>query len=1438
MQWLVLVPARAALAVAISVVFLLPVARGETFFVRVSGNDNADGRSPATALRTIRAAAAKIFNPGDTVIVGPGTYEEGDIGPARSGIRGRPVTFRGDPSGQVTGDAPGPVRIVVSPPATTAFLLLGKRFVEIADFQIEGGSDAGIQVRASPDGTASVGITIRRVLVRGSAKRGIDLRGVGGSVQIEECEVRQNATGGVSVEGDGLTTTILLSNNRIEGNAGPGVFLRFVQAGNLVANQVRGNQGGGILLRAATLIEVRDNVFAANGEQALSAGVAEPVSDVVIEGNQAEGSDKTVFAVAGFGEVRLQENRLVGPSSQGGAGISIEAAGERPLSLLASNNHVEGAAGACFFVRDAAAATVMGNRGLSCGSNGIRFESVRSVTAVGNWLGSILGSGLLMNGGESADLRGNVVTVASGGGIVVNAGAVPLQSVRIAIGEVTGASGVGVSVRGAAAVRIFGATIRDGGGSGLNLREVDRVEIRRTEIARLGGTGLVIGSETDRGARSIRIASGRWNVLGGGGIKIWAGGSVTLSDLEVLDSGGPGISVDGQALPWIELVNNTVGMHQADGIFIRGALAGSLVNNRVFSNRQSGIILRATDRLFVGNNLVYANRGEGLGIGVGGELSTRTTVVFNTLYGNGLRGLRIDGPPTDSSVIEGGQVLNNIIAGNEGGGVAVARSAMRNFISGFNVNADGYAAGTRRNGFDIQEPPLFIDPAGPDGILGEEGFRDDDFRLAHRRTGQPRNSPAVDAASDLAETLGVSGGTTALDGGKDSGRADAGFHYELAESSLARTVPTPFMPVFVRAGGSDVNDGRSPSSALGTIRDALDVAVAGVTVVVGPGTYREGDIRIRNWSGRVTFLGDPSGFLTGDVPGPVLVDATGFDTGFVLLNGGPVSVRGFHVTGASQAGIQVRAGADEAEVVDNVVFSNQRRGIEINGANGVAVRNNLVYANGTGGIQVQASRDSVIEGNTVYANGANGVLVGVSSPDGAAPNTTVWRNIIAENGELVPGADGVQLKLEGNSREGFNSGYNVLWGRTPFAGNTPRSDSDLVTDPMFEDPPGADGVLGGQGFVDDDFRLTQATSNGKVSPAVDLEFDAMDSLGWGSTSKYGTPDFGPADAGYHYPLFHPRVRVGSPIFVRRSGDDRNDGSTAERAVRSVERAIELTQGTGWVVIGPGRHAVSALILGRQRSDADTLILWGDETGVLTGEPPGPVVLDFGGRRGVTLRGSAVVHGLWLVNARNAALRILGSASEVWVRHSIFCGNEGDGLWNAASGVDLINNLFFGNRGWGIRLTPKRGSGYVRLVNATVAQNASGGVWAVDRTRSHLQLRLANNVIAGNGGPGAMLYVGAQRAVPWGYNLNSDGYSKARVRGPGELSVMPKFEPELPALPPACPPPTALRLAATSPARDAGVSDVQSLGLVGRGTTQDGEPDQNPPDLGYHGLALP
>jgi parallel beta-helix repeat protein len=681
----------------------------------------------------------------------------------------------------------------------------------------------------------------------------------------------------------------------------------------------------------------------------------------------------------------------------------------------------------------------------------------------------------------------------------------------------------------------------------------------------------------------------------------------------------------------------------------------------------------------------------------------------------------------------------------------------------------------------------------------------------------------VDAGSAPVATLGING-STASGGYPDVGVADIGYHYAAAAAQHV-SVSTPYMPLFVRQDGNDVASGLDPSSALGTISAAGLRAVAGMTIVVGPGRYAEGDIRVKNRSGRVTFLADPSGVTTGDLPGSVLVDATGFDTGFVVVDSDNVTIRGFHVTGAQTAGIQVRAGANGARVLDNVVFSNQQRGIEIAGADTGTIRNNLVYANGTGGIRVAQSQGSVVVNNTVYRNGDVGILIGGSAGTDAAPGTSVLRNIVATNGKGV--------KVETNSFSGYVTGFNIV--PDGFAANTPRADSDFIDDPLFLDPNGSDGVLGGAGFPDDDFHLLQDSDI--VSPAVDVDFSTVNALASGSTRADGLPDLGSADAGYHYP-FLPIMPAASDVaqivFVRGAGSDADTGASPDHAYASVHQALGAMRGNGLIVIAPGTYREPKLRLGGRNGTGELTVLLGDEQGALTGDLPGHVTIDAGGSGTQTVTGPVLIDGVTWTGARGPGLRVVSSARGVTIRNSTFCGNADSGLVSTGDGVSVLNDLMFGNGGAGLDVRLRGVQQWTQVLNTTVAANEGPGITLRETTRGSSHALLYNNLVSGNGGSGITARTIGGAAPDAGSNLNTDGYGAGTVAASGDVTAAPQFT-GTPVRTIRCAGSTAFYVDPSSPAIDAGVGTAAEIGLGIRAVTRTGSADTGATDLGFHYL---
>ncbi len=124
---------------------------------------------------------------------------------------------------------------------------------------------------------------------------------------------------------------------------------------------------------------------------------------------------------------------------------------------------------------------------------------------------------------------------------------------------------------------------------------------------------------------------------------------------------------------------------------------------------------------------------------------------------------------------------------------------------------------------------------------------------------------------------------------------------------------------YVRKSGSDLNDGLSPEQAFKTIQHAVSECVrAGTTVYVGPGVYAE-RIKISRKSSRdlvsgtksdpIRLIADPTGKLTLDAPGEVVLDGRGVErVGFEIVDIKHWSIDGFSIRNQRDYGVYVIAG--------------------------------------------------------------------------------------------------------------------------------------------------------------------------------------------------------------------------------------------------------------------------------------------------------------------------------------------------------------------------------------------------------------------------------------------------------------------------------------------------------------------------------------------------
>jgi parallel beta-helix repeat protein len=274
-------------------------------------------------------------------------------------------------------------------------------------------------------------------------------------------------------------------------------------------------------------------------------------------------------------------------------------------------------------------------------------------------------------------------------------------------------------------------------------------------------------------------------------------------------------------------------------------------------------------------------------------------------------------------------------------------------------------------------------------------------------------------------------------------------------SPVGAPTPTPPPnPLFVRSSGNDANSGADPLSALRTIGRALDVAVSGSRIVVGPGTYEEAVNTARQGANpqALMFIADISGSQTGDRPGPVIIDASksSVSGGFSLSTVPGGLIDGFTITGGLQAGIHLRNRSNNFVVQNCVVFANEGDGILVEDSSGVLLLNNLIYANPGNGItlggNLSGSPDVRVMSNTITDNIGIGLLIG--TPALASPRAVVRNNIIQNN------LGDANVVAELTSDRTYSGAHNLVF---PGSYDPPalQAGTDLLLDARFIDPSGA-----------------------------------------------------------------------------------------------------------------------------------------------------------------------------------------------------------------------------------------------------------------------------------------------------------------------------------------------------------------------------------------------
>ncbi len=548
--------------------------------------------------------------------------------------------------------------------------------------------------------------------------------------------------------------------------------------------------------------------------------------------------------------------------------------------------------------------------------------------------------------------------------------------------------------------------------------------------------------------------------------------------------------------------------------------------------------------------------------------------------------------------------------------------------------------------------------------------------------------------------------------------------------------------------GNDRNDGLSPTSAVRTITTAAARARPGDTIVVGPGVYSESVVDPPGGQdGRLlTFLADSTGTLTTDQPGEIVLNARGTgNPGFRLSRVRFVVIDGFSIVGGSTAGVQVRLSSSEIAVRNCLINDALGDGVLVQDSDDILLFNNVIDDNSRRGVAFAGSQRGRLINNTIVRNGENGIFLGARN-NRASSGAFLRNNVIQDN-------VGINIEVAAaapSSLVGFDSRSNLVFPVT-YAPDDLMSENDINSDALFVEPEASS------------FRLSQVPpAEPETSLAVDagVEEDrptrlavSFDDLRRRTTASDSRADSGVLDLGYHYAIGPEMPRPARTLYVRRSGRDFNDGSTPQKALRRITRAVALAVAGDRIVVGPGEYAESS-INPPGGTAALPVTLLGDPSGRLTLDVPGAVVVKAGGAdTGFRLtRARFVVIDGFTVTEAVQGIAVRSTSDSTVIRNCQVVGNDDGIVVLDSAGVSVINNLVVGNVRRGIVIGGIVGSPGVRLINNTVAGNPERGILIGSGSGASPGAFLQNNIIQGNGATNLQIAVSSLDAIALRFNL--------------------------------------------------------------------------------------
>lgn len=1076
------------------------------------GNDTRSAiaaEDPATPWRTIqRAFGSGGLADGDTLVVRAGTYTGGFL-VDRPGVR-----LRGESMPTIEATGPGSTNLRV-----------GAERVEVSGLRLAGGL-RGLLAQGADS------LVLRDLEVSGHAQAGIEIEGSSG-VLAERVSVAGGTHGLRAENAPGLVVRGIRAN----GPSANGLFLVAADEAVVDSNRVVDAGGQGILVKRSQRSYVRNNAVIRSGEWGIHVDDGDAPLPASLDGHVV--AFNTVYLAGGS------------PATTTGGIRFQNASGE------IRDNVIVAVAGAV--VRTELAPTMVHHNVLGGGTT--RIDSVAGQNP--RVWGNVTSDPMLVDSDEPDLSLSEVEAGQAATSPAVDAGSGPIGTRDI--GGSTRSDGVpdaGTANIGfhAGAVPTAGepppiAAAMSGAGEGVDLwvdpasgddergwGEAQSPTTPWKSLARAmfgAQPGDVVRVRPGIYEEAVEVAADAVTLRGEG-----PPGSVVVRP----PGGSPGVYVNGRIDVRIESLvveggSQGVLAAEADGIRIRGVIvvlpdtvgiqvrdtSGLTVDSCTVTGAGShGLLVRHSENAYLRNNLLYLNAEWGLSLEDTGDPLPPTlgghVVAFNTVHANesGIRVLNASG-----------EIRDNLLTSQVDLGMFLAGPSLAVHHNAFSANGrdrDQSSAyvDTIRVWATLGGNPRYLDPAGGDGILGLDGWQDDDFRL-RQLPGQTPASPMVDAGSGPVSGLDIDG-STRTDGVADGGIADLGVH---RGASTAAETPPPPAPVplhetyYVGPAGDDSRTAataKSPGTPWRTITRAFQRVARGDTIVVLPGLYEE--------SVQANVAGVT---LAADVARTAIVRPPSGNG--LAVESEDVTIFGIVVENAPASGISVLSGANRATVRACVVVGSAFQGVSAQGVDGLLVEDTIVVSSAYSGITLRDTSHATVRNVLAYANGEWGVSIRNGGGTAGGAENVVERSTLAHNrsgnlrlvsatiatvrDNLFTDTNGIGLRLDTAGSQllanGFFACKREVDPDTYILNQCLACGQNLVRDPKFVDPAGADGVLGGAGWRDDDFRLSQVAAGQPVqSEAVDVGSVLVEAIGpVGSTATDGSPDSGRLDLGFH-----------------------------------------------------------------------------------------------------------------------------------------------------------------------------------------------------------------------------------------------------------------------------------------------------------------------------------